>query len=193
MPGDIRPADAVVILAGGSATRLPGKLERTLEGRALLLHVYDHVRSAGTVYVCAGGSFGPEIDAALACPMLIDRWPGAGPLAGLLSAAQTLREPRFYAVAGDAPAITTEVLSRLEAAWQDGDEAVVPRHEGGREPLAALYGREAFVREARILFEGGERSMRALLDRLRVRYVTLPASHFVNVNTAADWPVRNNG
>lgn len=193
MPSGIPSRDAVVILAGGEATRLPGKLERPLDGRPLLLRVYDNVRAAGSVYVCAKETYVPEIDAELDCPLVIDRWPGQGPLAALLGAAQVMREARFYAVAGDAPAVTTEVLSRLAAAWDDGDEAVVPEHDGRYEPLAALYDSEAFAREARILLDGGERRMHALLERLRVRYVTLPESHFVNVNTAADWPVRNNG
>ena len=193
MPSGIPSPDAIVILAGGEATRLPGKLERPLDGRPLLLRVYDNVRAAGSVYVCAKETYPPEIDTELDCPLIIDRWPGQGPLAALLGAAQVMREARFYAVAGDAPAVTTEVLSRLAAAWDDGDEAVVPEHDGRSEPLAALYDREAFAREARILLDGGERRMHALLERLRVRYVTLPESHFVNVNTAADWPVRNNG
>jgi molybdopterin-guanine dinucleotide biosynthesis protein A len=183
--------DAVVILGGGKALRLPGKLERSFEGRPLLLHVYENVRSAGPVYISAKATFSIETDAALECPIVIDRWPGRGPVAGLVSTADVLREPRFFAVAGDAPGITTEVLSQLRAAWEDGDEAVVPQHDGQREPLAALYDREAFLREARILLRTGDASMHALLDRLRVRYVTMPAQSFVNINTAADWPTRN--
>ena len=112
-------------------------------------------------------------------------------MGGLLSVAQVIGERRFFAVAGDSPGITTEVLSRLERAWKDGDEAVVPDHDGRREPLAALYDREAFAREARILLRGGDASMHGLLERLRVRYVAMPAVHFVNINTAEDWPVRN--
>lgn len=193
MPSVIRADAAVVILGGGEATRLPGKLELPLDGRPLVLRVYDNVRAAGPVYVSAKGTFAASTDAELECPIIIDRWPGLGPLAALLSAASVVPEHRFFAVAGDAPAITTEVLSHLRATWEDGDEAVVPQHEGRSEPLAALYDREAFVREGRILLEAGSASMHALLDRLRVRYVPMPSSHFVNVNTAADWPVRNNG
>jgi molybdopterin-guanine dinucleotide biosynthesis protein A len=68
----------------------------------------------------------------------------------------------------------------------------VPVHGVGdarrREPLAALYERDAFLREGRIVFGQGRGALVAVLERLRVRYVEFAASDtFANVNTAADY------
>ncbi|HEX8805295.1 MAG TPA: hypothetical protein VF741_00045, partial [Candidatus Aquilonibacter sp.] len=70
--------------------------------------------------------------------------------------------------------------------WQHGDEAVVPEHDGRLEPLAALYDREALLREAWECLHGEDRSMHALLARLRVRRVPCDAQAFANINTSAD-------
>ena len=175
-----------VILAGGRATRLPGKLEMIVGGEPLLARVYHHLRDAAPLVIAGGGSFGAELDALLECPMIVDRWPGRGPLAALLSAALELRTPWLFAVAGDAPHITTNVLDALLEARESGDEAVVSEHDGALEPLAALYACDALQREAPDVLHSANASMHALLKRLRVRRVVLDADLFLNVNTAAD-------
>lgn len=175
-----------VILAGGRATRLPGKLEIDIGGEALLARVYHNLRNAAPIAISGAGSFGPGLDAVLECPMIVDRWPGRGPLAGLLSAALELSTRWIFAVAGDAPRVTPSVLDALIAARRDQDEAIVPEHDGALEPLAALYDRVALEREAPAVLHEGNASMHALLDRLTVRRVAMRADLFLNVNTAAD-------
>lgn len=177
---------AVVILAGGRATRFPGKLEAPIDGEPLLARVYRHLREAAPVTIAGRGTFSPGLDAMLDCPIVVDRWPGRGPLGGLLSAALELRADRIFAVAGDSPLVTRNVLGALLAAWQDGDEAAVPEHDGRLEPLAALYDRDALVREGWEAMRGTDASMHAALGRMRVRSVALDASFFLNVNTADD-------
>ena len=177
---------AVVILAGGRATRFPGKLEASIDGEPLLARVYRHLRDAAPVTIAGRDTFSPELDALLDCPIVVDRWPDRGPLGGLLSAALELRAGRIFAVAGDSPLITRNVLDALLAAWSNGDEAVVPEHGGRLEPLAALYDRDALVREGWEALRGTDVSMHGALDRMRVRRVTLDASFFLNVNTADD-------
>ena len=179
---------AIVILAGGRATRFPGKLEAQLGGEPLLARVYRQLRDVAPAFVAGAGNLSHALDDALDCPLVIDRWPGRGPLGGLLSAACETHARHIFAVAGDAPHVNAEVIAALRAAWQDGDEAVVPEHDGRLEPLAALYDREAMLREAWACMQDEDRSMRALLARLRVRTVTLPAAFFLNVNTKDDLP-----
>ena len=79
------PDAAVVILAGGAATRFPGKLDRDVDGMPMLVRVYERVRGERQVYV-AGHGFSAGTDALLQCPVLLDRWPGRGPLAAFVSA-----------------------------------------------------------------------------------------------------------
>ncbi len=178
--------NAVVILAGGRATRLPGKLEREFAGTPLLARVYQNVREFAPVVVAGAGSFNDSIDAMLDCPIVIDRWPSRGPLAGLLSACEAISAEHIFAVAGDAPNVTSDVLEHLAAAWQPGDEAVVPEHDGRTEPLAALYSKSALEREGYAVLASDDASMHALLRRLRVRRISLSADYFHNVNTVAD-------
>jgi len=176
----------VVILAGGEASRLPGKLERPVDGTPLLLQVYRNVRGRWPVYVSGRGSFSPDIDAELDCPVIVDRWTRRGPLGGLMSVLTEVNAGRVFVAAGDAPRLTTEVFDRLAAAWRAGDEAVVPEHDGLLEPLAAFYDRAAVLREGAIVLSTRKPSMHALLERLRVRRISLPAHWFLNINTAAD-------
>jgi molybdopterin-guanine dinucleotide biosynthesis protein A len=175
----------IVILAGGRATRLPGKLEIPVGGEPLLARVYHNLRGSAPV-VIAGSSFGPDLDAILDCPVIIDRWPGQGPLAALLSASGELHSRWLFAVAGDAPHVTPNVMHSLLEAREDGDEAVVAEHQGQLEPLAALYDREALSRHAPDVLHDRNGSMHALLDQLRVRRVQLPPDYFFNINTPAD-------
>jgi molybdenum cofactor guanylyltransferase len=177
---------AIVILAGGRASRFPGKLEVTLDGEPLLVRVYHHMRDIAPTVIAGRDTFSGTLDAALDCPIVVDRWPDRGPLGGLLSAAYKTAAGRIFALAGDAPRVTDEVVQALVAAWCDGDEAVVPEHDGRLEPLAALYDREALMREGWECLQGEDRSMHALLARLRVRRVPFDARPFANINSSAD-------
>lgn len=180
--------DAIILLAGGKATRLPGKLEREVDGLPLLARVYENVRAIAPVLVAGWESYDARLDAVMDCPVVIDRWPHRGPLAGLLSACDHVDADRIYAIAGDAPRITAQTLTALAAAWQQGDEAIVPVHDDGVEPLAALYSRKAFMREAPAVLAGDDRSMHALLARLQVRHVPMNSATFLNINTIEDLP-----
>jgi molybdenum cofactor guanylyltransferase len=176
----------IVILAGGRATRFPGKLETEIDGEPMLARVYRRFRDVAPTFVAAGGTFSPQLDRLLDCPIVVDRWPDRGPLGGLLSAALETNARRVFAVAGDAPLLGSDILDRLLAAWQDGDEAAVPEHDGHLEPLAALYDRAALTREGWECLRSAQASMHGLIARLRARRVNFPADSFVNVNTAAD-------
>ncbi|MEO6835338.1 MAG: molybdenum cofactor guanylyltransferase [Candidatus Tumulicola sp.] len=178
---------AIVILAGGAATRFPGKLERCIDGEPMLLRVYRNARAtAWPVYIAGGGSFAPEIAARLDAPALADRWPGGGPLRALLSACEAIGYDRVFALAGDEPRADRTLLEALAAAWQAGDEAVVPEHGGRIEPLAALYARTAVLRAGRMAIAWGDDAMRALVERAKTRFVPVSQSYFVNVNTPED-------
>ena len=189
-----RPEIGVVILAGGGATRLPKKLELEAGGVPMLVRVYRNVSPGRKTYISCAGSFSPQIDALLDCPMVVDRWPGRGPLGGLVSTMEVMETPLVFAVAGDAPFIDSAFIDRLADAWKAGDEAVIPAHPGKArkrlEPLAALYDRTAFLREGMKALGSGDESLHATVEKMRVR--EFPIGHederlFTNVNTAADY------
>jgi molybdopterin-guanine dinucleotide biosynthesis protein A len=176
---------AVAILAGGRASRFPKKLEREVGGRSMIVSAYERARATGwPVYVVGSAPFLPELlDGADVIP---DREAGGGPLQALVSACEALNCEHVVALAADEPFVDTALLRELLAAWIEGDEAAVPKHEGGIEPLAAAYDRRAVLREAPTANADGG-SMHALLARLRVRHVPSPRRSFANVNTPRDY------
>jgi molybdopterin-guanine dinucleotide biosynthesis protein A len=178
---------AIVVLAGGRASRFPGKLEALVDGEPLLLRTYRVARATGwPVYVSAHGPFAAEIDRRLDCPVLVDRRPWGGPLRALHSACEHVAHERIFALAADLPRIETSLLTDIAARWQPDDEAVVPRHDSVLEPLAAVYKRSALLHESFTLFGQGNEAMHALIERIRTRFADVPKEFFVNVNTPAD-------
>ena len=138
---------------------------------------------------------------ALGWPLVLDRHPGQGPLAGLHAGLEAMAYPYGLFVACDMPGLTPAVARFLltEALAAPGDEpadAVVPLRAGRPEPLLAVYARRLAPLAGRLLEAGGG-PLRALLDSpgVRVRWVeedrlrrvdpTLAC--LVNVNTPADW------
>ncbi|MBV8246254.1 MAG: molybdenum cofactor guanylyltransferase [Candidatus Eremiobacteraeota bacterium] len=179
----------VCVLAGGESTRLPGKLERPVDGTPLILHVYRGLRDARyPIFVSSNRSFSAEVDGALDCPVVIDRWPKSGPLGAMISAFGEMPVRRILVAAGDAPFVTREIVERLRYAWCDGDEAVVARSGTVIEPLCAIYDRAAFLREAWPRFTQGTRSVKGVVDALETRFVDFrDGSAFAGVNTEADY------
>lgn len=182
-------AIGVVLLAGGEASRFPGKLEKDAGGAPLILRVYRNVRNAGPVYVSANRSFRPDIDMALDCPIIIDRWPRCGPLSGLYSTLEYVREPYVFAAAADAPHVSGGTASELVAAWEPGVQAVVPVNGQGRlEPLCALYERTAFLAAAGAILREGSGGVAAVVERLNYKRVRLSDERvFTNVNTVEEY------
>lgn len=180
---------AIVLLAGGEATRFPDKLEHRFDGKPMLQHCYDRIRTAKwPVYIAGKGSFSRELDAYLNVPMLIDRRPRRGPLHAFLGACAIVRARRLFAVAADQPRIDDDVLRRLAEAWKDGDEAVVPAGEAGIEPLGALYDRSAALRAGFELRNSATAGMRDLIAGLAARFVPVSTECFHNVNSLEDLP-----
>lgn len=187
MHGATNSRETVVVLAGGEATRLPRKLERLVDGVPLLVRVVRTFASTYAVIVSYTRPFPPALDAAVTCPRVLDRWPGRGPLGGMLSACQALDADRLYVVAADLPRIGPPLLAALCDAWHDGDEAVIPEHDGGIEPLAALYDRHALLREGLPVLLEGNAAVHGVVERLRARRLPMSSGLFANVNTPEDW------
>jgi molybdopterin-guanine dinucleotide biosynthesis protein A len=185
----------VLILAGGEATRLPGKLELAAGGLPMIVRVYRNVSAGRTTYISCKATFPPEIDRLLPAPMVVDRWSLRGPLAGLVTTMGQMRTRLVFAVAGDAPFVDAAFIDSLSAEWRDrDDEALVPVHPLGEktqmEPLAALYDRHAFLREGIQVLRSGRGALRGVLDRLRTRTIEVRDPRiFTNVNTPGDYEV----
>jgi molybdopterin-guanine dinucleotide biosynthesis protein A len=183
---------AVLILGGGEATRLPGKLELAAGELPMLARVFRNVSPGRETWLSGKGAYSPALDALLQAPMAIDRWSMRGPLGGMLTTMAQMRARWVFAVAGDAPFVDAPFIETLAALRQPGDEAIVPVHdrEGKRqlEPLAALYDRSAFLREGMPVLRSGRGALRIVLDRMKTRYVEVAEPRiFANVNTPEDY------
>lgn len=120
--------------------------------------------------------------------------PGTGPLAAVAAGGRALRARGHrgptIVLAVDMPQVTTALLRFL--ATFPGDASVVPVVDDQPQPLCARYSAEALA-AAEALTAAGERSMRALLDAVELRWagpeawgaVADPAA-FLDVDTAED-------
>jgi len=179
---------AVILLAGGEATRLPGKLQLDVRGVSLLEHVARNAAAIGKIYLSARAPLPPSLPARLSCDIIPDRPGAAGPLGGLLSAAGAIEETHFVALAGDMPFFGVCEAAELLCAYEPAVEGVVPVDGAARvHPLCALYDRRAFMYAGKAALRAGQTSMRGVLQRMAIKSITLrnPQALF-NVNTPAD-------
>jgi molybdopterin-guanine dinucleotide biosynthesis protein A len=182
---------AVCILAGGEATRLPGKLALAVGDVPMLVRVFRNVSPGRETWLSTKGPLPETIAAHIDTPQVVDRWPLRGPLSGLLSTLSEMRAEWVFAVAGDAPLVDAAFIDRLEAHVAPEYDAIVPMHDENAkriEPLAALYRRDAFLREGMPVLLGGEGALRLVIDRLRTRFIPVNDEiAFANVNTPDDY------
>ena len=188
----------IVVLAGGSATRLPGKLLLPIQGEPMLARVYRRLNDgARPCVISARRPLDDALAASIDAPIVYDDRGDVGPLGALVTVAATLRTPLFFAAAGDLPELDAAFIDDLEFAFDrqaergDAPEAVVPVWPSGDlEPLAAIYETKAVIRAGSEALESGRRRVSAMIERLRVlRFDVRPQdeARLANVNTRPDY------
>ena len=161
-----------LILAGGRSSRFGrDKLAEPIAGLPMLDHVIARVREVASdiiVVAAAGGTADVPQDVEI----VRDDRPFEGPLAGLAVGLQAV-DPgveRVVVVGGDMPTIVPAVLDRLIAAL-DSREAAVLTDASRPRPLPLAVRHSAATPAVDALLEGGERRLRALLERLDVEVI----------------------
>jgi len=157
-----------VIMAGGDSRRMgQDKANLLLGERTLLQSVAATLQPLFAEVIVSVRQPRPEID----LPQVCDDPAHSGPLAGLAAALDRATTPWIFAVACDMPFITPAVIEYL--ALQRADhQAVVPMIGGHPQPLAAFYSRSCLDEVRACLHGKGKHSFRALLDTMRVCYVS---------------------
>ncbi len=165
------------VLCGGAGRRM-GRDKATLpvEGQAMAVRVARSLVDAGASRVCAVGGDAETLEG-LGLATVPDRWPGEGPLGGLVTALQTEGDGDLVVVLGcdllhpDAGAVA-DLVSRLTAS---GADAVIPRVGGRAQWLHGVWRRRV-VRLLEDVFESGERSLFGAVSGLRVEFVEVADS-----------------
>lgn len=181
---------AGAVLAGGGSRRM-GRTKALIDvgGVPMAARVGRALRDAGCAPVLVYGGDPTELEP-LGLPVVPDRYPGAGPLGGVLGLLEHLAGDaavtHVAVVACDLPAITGVALGALVATAHDHpDLDVVAARTSRLEPACAVWCLSALA-EVRTLFERGERALHTAIDHLASTGIELPAEVLVNINTPDD-------
>ena len=181
----------VIILAGGQSRRMGrDKLSLPAAGETLLSRALRRYRAVfDKVLVSVAG---PEKYPELGDARVFDRYPGAGPMAGLHAGLLRAGEDVFL-TGGDMPFSSPEKALMLASMAGEKDACVLTDETGRWEPLFGFY-RLSVLPRAEALLSSGRRSMGALLGSIALREVRLeelgegPDSPLLrNVNLPADY------
>lgn len=181
-----------VILCGGDARRMSGveKPLQPLGDAPLVAHVFDRlVPQVARVFISANRSL--DRYASWGDRVVPDVTPGCGPLGGLVSVLETVREydaPYLFACPGDAPFLDGSLVSRLAQALEDADADIAEPHDGTRAQHLFLLMRTTTQPSMASYLARGERSVHGWLDTQRVTTVDASdiAASFLNINTPQD-------
>lgn len=186
------------VLAGGASSRFgKDKALTELQGKSMLARTVDLV-SVACEDVSVVAASNKLVNTAV--ETILDRWPGEGPLGGILTAlldAKGISSQNAWSliVSCDMPFLTVEWLSFLsERAKQSGAEVVVPRSSHGWEPLCACWQTSA-AEILTPLFEAGTRKVMEALNALHMEVLDekdwkrfdTNGRLFWNMNTVADY------
>lgn len=188
MPAPTTPVTGI-ILAGGRASRMGGrdKAFAAVGGEPIVARTIRVFRELFPQIVVSTNR--PERFARLDVERVPDRFPDAGPLAGIHAALLVARHPHAFVAACDMPGLDPDAIRFLVARIGTAD-AIVPRWENDVEPLHAVYATRlvpAIEQSLRV----GRHAMRDFLQTVTVDWVSEAelravrgvATSLTNVNT----------
>lgn len=118
-----------------------------------------------------------------------DIYPECGPVGGLHAALKACRSDALFCVTCDMPLITAELVQELCNQMTEEIDAVILKEDGRIHPTCGIYRKSAVNIFEQQILEGNYRMMR-VLDRLRVKYVTIDPQtgswQLKNINTPED-------
>jgi molybdenum cofactor guanylyltransferase len=185
-----------IVLAGGKSRRM-GRDKRLLPfgDTTLLKHVTSVFRTLTDRVIVVFDSLDSLTadDLPRDVAFAADRWPGTGPLGGLITGLIELEEGAHMVGACDMPFVQPDLL-RVLLARVDGFDAAVPEIAGRLEPLCAVYHSRSTQKLGTIL-DTGRLSLREAVGTLHllrvsesdVRAVDPHLISFQNINTVEDY------
>jgi molybdopterin-guanine dinucleotide biosynthesis protein A len=183
-----------IVLCGGSGRRMGGR-DKPLEefaGKPLVAHVVARLTPQVIRIVISCGR-NEQHYARWSDTVVVDDVAGEGPLRGLLTVLGAINTPYAFVCPGDAPLLSTSLVSILSNAWSDNTVDACLPHDGIRSQHLFLLLRVALRDKLRNYLEGGGRSVQSWVDTLHTVSVDASAARdsFVNVNSQDDLKALN--
>lgn len=186
------------VLAGGASSRFgTDKALAELQGKSMLTRTTELLASVcrNMAIVAPENKLGNS-----SVETILDRWPGEGPLGGILTALLHAKEKSpahswSLILSCDMPFLTHDWLAFLtQHALQSASEAVVPQSAHGLEPLCTCWKISA-LESVSAAFNSGTRKVTDALRKLRVEVLDekdwkrfdSSGRLFWNMNTLADY------
>lgn len=158
-----------VILTGGASRRMGrDKASLDMDGQPLALMLAERYSLLGGVCLSAARS---DSFADSGYTVLPDRYPGCGPLNGLISAFSGTDEDKIFLTAVDLPFGDASLARVLLDELGGHDVCVIQRENGSDEPTFAAYSRTC-LEAAESCIREGYRSFKQLFARLDVRRIS---------------------
>ncbi len=185
-PVDAQPEFSAAVLTGGASRRFGAdKALFRFAGVALAERVCRALREAGASEVLSVGGDERALTG-LGCfdRHVPDRWPGQGPLGGIVTALEASISDVVVVLACDTPGVGPSAPKALLGSVGSADVAV--GMVGDREqPLSAAWHRRVAV-TLRLAFESGERAPRRVIQSLDVVRVPLHADDVDDIDRPGD-------
>lgn len=182
------PSPAGAVLTGGRSRRFGrDKAIEPVDGRAMAARVAAALEGGGCHAVVTVGGDVATITGVVGVAdgaAIEDRWPGAGPLGGVLTALATLDGDVVVAACDLADLATGTVAAVIAAGAEPGVDVAVAMAHGRHVALARWNRSGREVLEAR--FALGERSWRGVFDHVRTVAVPVDPATVADIDTVAD-------
>ena len=187
------------VLAGGGSTRFgQDKALAVFNGKAMLLQMCELIHGVVTRDVFVVGATSKYGQIGFEC--VADRWPGEGPLGGIVTAvletAEKNQRCEWNLIVGcDMPFLNEGILVYcVDRAKRSRADVVVPRSPQGWEPLCACWRtstatqlRSAFGEGVRKVTDAMKRLQTEVIDEAEWKRFDTAGRLFWNMNTPADY------
>lgn len=160
-----------------------------VDGRAMADRVLDAARALGADPVVILGGDPVEL-AVVNAPVIADRYPGEGPLAGVLGALHHFEDvaDRVLVLPCDLAHVDAATLLPLvDAEVGDGVSQVWVAATDRLEPMCAIWSVQA-LDQIQERFDAGERALHEMIGELPHVAVTVDPAGLVNINTPDQLP-----
>jgi len=170
---------SAVVLAGGKSSRFGrDKAEMEFSGQRVLDGLIVTLREFPFQKLAVVSAQGQEREWPEPIVSLRDDQEGLGPVPG-----------GILVTACDMPLVSGALIEWLLGYYDAHADAVIPRHQGGIEPLFGIY-EKSFLPAIEESIQAGRYTLHFIIEEANVRFVDVPepfSARFANVNTAQDY------